>query len=303
MNLGVILSLATGLCWAFSPLVFTSVARRIGSLRVAILRSVAASLLFASVLAVYLALVPAARHAPSASAILWLALSALCGMVLADVMTYEALVLVGPRRDTQIGMLAPVFAILGSWTVLHEHLSCRILIGIAMVIAATTAAVFNGPTGRQSEPGRISLRGLALAVGGAAFTGLAAVAVRMARLIDPSMNSLVASTIRVSFSGLFLGIVLVVRGDVSASLKALNDRHLLRRFVPGVLIGPGLGVFCYVAALGYAPTGIVSTLAATSPLFILPMVWYRYKSRIGWRVFWATVAGIVGIALMRLADT
>jgi drug/metabolite transporter (DMT)-like permease len=55
----------------------------------------------------------------------------------------------------------------------------------------------------------------------------------------------------------------------------------------------------YVSALKFAQAGVVSTLSSISPLILLPIVYLRYKSRIGWDVVAACVLAIAGVALIQ----
>jgi drug/metabolite transporter (DMT)-like permease len=197
-------------------------------------------------------------------------------------------------------MLAPVFAVLGAWLFLGEHLPGMTLAGIGVVMAGTACAVFIRNDANQREPGEVTARGLLLALVGSAFVGLGAVAARQA-YEGPAMDAFVATVLRVVWAAVLLGIFLVMRREFVSSMLKLHDRQVMARFIPGVLAGPSIGMICYVTALKHTEAGVVSTLSAASPLFMLPMVWYRYKSRIGWRVAMATVAGLAGVAMICLA--
>ena len=297
MIAGVVLSLTAACLWAFSPLCFAGVGRRIGSYPLTVLRSAAASVILLAVLGVHLAVVPAARVLPGGPQFFWVAVSALCGMVLGDLLLFHSYVKIGPRRATQVLMLAPVFTVLAAWAGAGETLPPRVLAGIAVVLGATAFSVCieNEPGGR--EPGRVSVTGFLVCLTGALFIGLGAAAMRQAYRSGP-LDPLLATTLRVLVSAVVLGILPVLRGAAGTFIRKLRDREVLVRFIPGVLAGPVLAMLCYVTAFRQLEAGVVSTLSAASPLFILPMVWVRYRSRIGGRALLATALGFAGVALI-----
>ncbi len=352
---GVVLSLMAACFWAVSPICFASAGRRIGSLRVVVLRTVMASLLLWLILPLYgwttLGSLPAL---PDARQFFWLAISALFGMAIGDGLIYEALVIIGPRRSTQILTLAPVAAIIPGWLWLGETLSWKTLIGVGLVLAGTSYAVLAGgkkddrkadlpceenspcspassaagartdgsadairkttaerdsvsvapeiadlqPTSR-GEPERGSAVGIGFAAAGALCVGFGAVAVRKAFLAG-SMDVVAATAVRVTTAAVMLGLIPLCSGRIRHTLAGLRDAPTVRRLGLGVLAGPFLGMLCYIFAFKQLEAGLVSTMTATSPLFILPMLAIRYRLHIGWKVAGATALAIAGIACIRL---
>ncbi|HSA26077.1 MAG TPA: DMT family transporter [Phycisphaerae bacterium] len=129
---GVVLSLFTALCWAISPMCVASAGRKIGSFPVLLLRSLAAAFLLLAMLPIYIHFAGLQWVWPSGMQMVWLVLSSITGMVIGDALLYEGLVLLGPRRCTQILTLAPVAAVLLGWWLLGEHLNQQALGGIGL---------------------------------------------------------------------------------------------------------------------------------------------------------------------------
>ncbi len=289
----------TGLLWAIGPLCFASIGRRIGAMGILILGRMIGMVLLLGIMAIYLLVEPDARQMPSNPQIFWITASSVLGMVTGDILLYEALVTLGPRRTLQVQMVTPVFSAGVAWLWLGETMGPRQLLGAAIVVGATAVAV----TARarvavgDREPGVVTGRGVLFAIGAAALTSLGAVTGRQAFLIG-HFDPIVAATIRVSVSAVLLGCMPLLRGSIPGLLGNLRDPWILRRFVPGVLSGPVLGILCYVAAMNLINPGLLSTLSQTSPLFVMPMIWYRYKTGIGWRAAAATLAAIVGVGVI-----
>lgn len=311
---GVSLAVLTAIGWAVSPMCFASAGRRIGSHAVVVLRLLMATVMLAVVLGAYALARGGAVAMPVGSQAMWLVLSGLAGTVVGDVMFFEALVRLGPRRASQAGVIAPVTSVLTAWLALGESLGAVALAGIALVLSASFYAIIAGagsersgdsphrpPVGRGGEPGRVSVAGILLGVGGAVGAGVGAVLARQAFRTGPPLDPLVATVVRVWASAVMLAAPAMIGGRLTPMLRQMRDRHIFTRMLAGTLAGPFAGMLCYVAAFRYIEAGLVSTLAAMSPVFILPMVAVRYRARIGWDVAAATVlaAGGVGLICMR----
>lgn len=298
-SLGAVLSLATALCWAISPLCFASAARRIGSYPVTLLRATLAAVMLAAITPFWMAVADAPW--PSAAQFAWLAASGLAGMVIGDALLYESYVRIGPRRATQILSLAPVASVILAWVWLDETLGAPTLVGITLVLLGTSYAVLVNPAAAQdlaADPRHVTFAGVCFAVCGAIGVGVGAVLARRAFQSAPPLDATMATAIRVGTSAAMLWVLPLVRGGMARSVRHLNDRFVLWRLVPGTLVGPFGGMLCYIFALKYLQAGPVSTLSAMSPLFILPMVAYRYRVRITVPLVAASLLAAAGVALI-----
>jgi S-adenosylmethionine uptake transporter len=72
--------------------------------------------------------------------------------------------------------------------------------------------------------------------------------------------------------------------------------HILRSIL---LFG---AIVCWSTAVTMVPLAVVSTLALTIPLFVLPMAAIMLKERVGWQRTLATLAGFAGIFLVVYAN-
>jgi S-adenosylmethionine uptake transporter len=62
-------------------------------------------------------------------------------------------------------------------------------------------------------------------------------------------------------------------------------------------------IACWSTAVTMVPLAVVSTLALTVPLFVLPMASFFLKEKVGWQRTAATLAGFTGIFLVVYANT
>jgi drug/metabolite transporter (DMT)-like permease len=297
---GAALSLITAMLWAISPVIMASAARRIGAQNVNLLRIAIATAFFLLLLPVYALLVKAPIPAPSAAAVGYLVLSSLTGMVVGDFFYYETLVLMGPRRAAQMNTLAPVASVLFAWLWMNERLSWTALGGIALVLGSISFATWidRKPKENSREPGHVSAKGVAFGLGAAACTGLGAVFTRWAYHEDASLDPILAATLRVGSAAVMLWMIPLYLGRVGQTVAYLADPGARLRLVAGTATGAFGGLLFYVMAFKYAPAGVVSTLAAMSPLLIIPIVSLKYRTWIAPPIVIATTTAILGVALI-----
>ena len=298
---GVILSLFTAAAWSVAPMAFASAGRRIGAFRVNLLRIAIASIVLAMILA-FACAIPAWRPVlPRTPQVMWLAISGVCGMAVGDAMYYSSLILLGPRRALQLLTLSPIGSALLAWAWLGETLRPTELAGMGVVLAAIAYAIYVERAAEgalQREPGEVSNLGVVFGIFGALLGGAGAVLARQAFTSQPDLNPLAATAVRVGSAGVVLWLVPLFTGTIGRVVRSLADTHIRSRILIGSACGPIFGMFCYVAALKYAKAGTVSTLSSMSPIMIIPLVAWRYKTRVRKRAIAAAVLAVAGVALI-----
>ncbi len=294
-SLGIACALFTAVCWALAPIAHAAAGRRIGAFATNLWRALAASILL------LLTVAATGSTLPSGPAGRMIAVSGLVGVGVGDLLIYDAFVQLGPRRGVQLLALGPVFSFLLAWGWLHETVAPMAFAGAALVLAASGAAIWiERRAGAGPEPGRVSARGIASALGGAALLGFGAVLARQAWKLDPAMDPVGAATVRVGAATVMLWLIPLFqgRGAFGRLIAPMGDKALLIRLGLGTLFGPYLGMLTYVAAFHHLEAGLVSSLVALSPLVILPISIYRHRARVGPATFAAAVAAVAGVALI-----
>jgi drug/metabolite transporter (DMT)-like permease len=293
--LGIACALFTAVCWALAPIAHAAAGRRIGAFATNLWRALAASIL--------LVLTVLATHGtiPSGPAGRMIAFSGIVGVGVGDLLIYDAFVRLGPRRGVQLLALGPVFSFFLAWAWLHETVNPIAFAGAALVLAASGVAIWiERRAGAGTEPGEMTMRGLASALGGAALLGFGAVLARQAWKLDPAMDPIGAATVRVGAATVMLWVIPLFGGPGAFRrlIAPMADKPLLIRIGIGTLFGPYLGMLTYVAAFRYLEAGLVSSLVALSPLVILPLAVYRHRARVGPATVAAALAAVAGVALI-----
>lgn len=209
-----------------------------------------------------------------------LLLSGFIGIFIGDTLLFTALNRLGPRRAGILFALnAPIAAVLG-WFLLGETLSVNASAGIVITIAGVLLAILFGKRRTQIHdwetikgPLWIGVGlGLAAALGQAVGSIIARPA--MATGIDP----FVASMVRVGLAACCLTVLARLPVPAFKPKNPFTLKVALLTALTG-LISLALGMTLLLFALSGGKVGIVSTISATTPVIILPLLWLRTGER------------------------
>jgi len=301
-NTGMVLALSASVFWTVTPIFLASAGRRIGAYHVNILRLGMAGAALAFIAGGYLiGKGSCAVVSIPAAGLLWLTLSGIAGLVLGDTLYINALTTLGPRRTTQMITLAPIVPVAIAWLFIGERLAWPVLGGIAMIIGGITyTAAYESDPEANAEPGRFSMKGIIIAIGGTLFHGTGAVMARQAFLSAPEIDPVLATAVRVVSSAIILCIFAACTGGLFRAVRQLQSPPVLLRVTMGALSGPVIGMIFYISAFKYTPAGIVTTLSGLSPILILPIIVLRYHVKIRREAIIGTILAVAGVAVMVL---
>jgi drug/metabolite transporter (DMT)-like permease len=301
---GELAALATAGCWVVTALAFEAAGKRIGSLSLNLIRLV-------------MSLVPLSLwgllgrgHAlpldaePSAWA--WLTVSGLIGFTLGDLCLFRAFVLIGPRLSTLIMASVPVWTSMFGFVFLGERLAPRELLGIALTVAGIAWAVSqrkptSSPTDEQrgaSEPPpsrfRLASSGIVLALAGALGQAIGLV---LSKHGMGDYDPFAATQIRVLAGIAGFSVVITMSSWWPRVREAVRDTKAMAPAALGAVFGPFLGVGMSLLAVQLAPTGVASSVMATTPILLLPVSWMRGE-KFGWAGALGAVIAVAGVALL-----
>lgn len=227
------------------------------------------------------------------SSYLWLLLSGAIGIGLGDTAYFSALNHLGVRRTLLLETMAPPLAGLLAWLCLGEILSLRDWLGIILTILGVAWVISEGTpagviTARQGKIGVIwgILAAIAQAVG---------VVIARYALTNTSVTPLGSALIRL------VGGVLIILPLFGRQCSFVSPaKWTLRLWLVlslTALMSTYLGIWLQQTALKLTRAGIASTLLATSPLFVLPIV-YFLGEKITLRAIIGVMVSLCGIALL-----
>jgi drug/metabolite transporter (DMT)-like permease len=303
-------ALATAVCWAVTPFFFAAAARRLGSLRVNVVRLVMAScLLCAAVLATGTAQAIPARQAAL------LAASGVVGLALGDAALFEAFVILGPRRSSLLMATAPVAVVLLAIPLLGETLGPMGLLGMALtlggvawvVVERTPDAEVRGSLVRGTVYGVLSAVGQAVGVMlakaglGAAHADCLLGRLAAAEAPAQSASPLVGTTIRMLAGTATMVAFAAASGRMPGVREALRDRRGMALTAGGAFFGPTVGVFLSLVAIKFtAQAAVAQTIMALSPVFVIVIARAVHGERPSARAWIGSITAIGGLAVLAL---
>ncbi len=230
-----------------------------------------------------------------------LAISGLVGIFLGAPLLFATLNRVGPRRSGVLFALnAPISALLG-FLVLGERLSAQALGGVALTVCGVVLAILFGKRRDQlhaweTVKGPLWI-GVALGLGAATGQAVGSIVVKpvMASGIDP----FVASMVRVGVAAFCLSVLISLPIPAVKPKGPLTLKVAAMTALTGVL-ALGIGMTLLLFALSGGNVGIISTLSATSPVIILPMLWLKTAERPAGGAWIGAALVVIGMGLIFL---
>lgn len=287
-------ALGAATCWAMTGMLSAGPAGRLGALAFSRTRQ----LFVAALLGVYVLASGSWRELQPEA--LWsLLLSGFIGIFVGDTLLFTCLNRVGPRRSGILFALnAPMAALLG-WLVLGEQLSGKAIAGIGLTLSGVLLAILFGKRKAQlheweNVKGPLWI-GVLLGLLAALSQAVGSLIARpvMATGIDP----LAASMLRVGIAAICLTALTSLPIQAVKPKTRLTPALFVQTAATG-LIALAFGMTLLLFALSGGKVGIVSTLSATTPVIILPLLWLKTRE-VPAPGAWAGAALVVaGMALM-----
>lgn len=285
-------ALGTATCWATTGLLSTDAVRALGPFHFNLIRQG-----FVTLLLITVVLASGNTMDIGLDGVAVLAVSGVIGILLGDTLNFAAVGRLGPRRAGAIFALnAPMAAVLG-YTILGETLTLQAAAGIALTVAGVALAILGRPPSgaHRFEVIRGGLR-VGIACGLGAALGQATGSLIARPLMHGGLDPYLASLIRVGASGLAMGMIAAL--PLAPPMPRAIPAKVLALTAATALIGLLLGMTLFLYALQGSQTGIITTLSATSPVIILPLLWLRTGQR-PTATSWAGAAlAVAGLALI-----
>ncbi|AOF93078.1 DMT family transporter [Sinorhizobium sp. RAC02] len=289
-------ALGAATCWALTGLISAGPAGHLGAPAFNRVRQIFVT----GLLALYVLATGTWRELDAAS-IGPLLLSGLIGIFVGDTLLFATLNRLGPRRSGILFALnAPIAALLG-WLVLGEALPVPAMAGIALTATGVFLAILFGKRRAQIHEwetikGPLSI-GVLLGLGAATGQAIGSILVRP--VMETGIDPFVASLLRVGIAALCLSVLTQLpipsvkpKGPLTLKVAAMTA-------LTGVL-ALAIGMTLLLFALSGGKVGIISTLSATSPVMILPMLWLKTGERPAGGAWAGAALVVIGMGLIFL---
>ncbi|WP_350336091.1 DMT family transporter [Coralliovum pocilloporae] len=268
-------ALAAALCWTLSGLLSREPADHLGAVGFNRIRQIFVFVLLAS-----LCTATQTWDTISVSQAVPIILSGFIGIFLGDTALYLTLIRLGPRRTGILfAMNAPISVLLG-WIFLGETLSPSALFGILLIIIGVVLAIIFGKRKDQLHQWEQVRGSLAVGVGFGLVTALSqSVGSILARpVMESGADPVAVSAIRVGIAALCLILAMQLPFPAVKQRNPLTPRIAALAGITG-LLGMGIGMTLLLFALSGGSVGVISTLSATTPVLLLPLLWIKTGER------------------------
>lgn len=290
--LGELAALVTALLWSGTSIAFTEASVRVGSFHVNISRLVIAFLLLVITIVVF-----GFDIKMSANQIFNLGMSGFIGLVIGDTFLFKAFQYIGARISMLIMALVPALSAILAYIFLGEIILPIQVLGMIITIAGIAIVVLQ----RKDNKVKPDYRGIFYAFMGAVGQAGGLIFAKLA-FNEADLNGFVATSIRIAASIIFIYPVFVIINQTpNPFYKFIGDKKALSYMLAGSVFGPYLGITFSLIAISSTQVGIASTLMATPPIIMLPMVKFYYKEEIPMLSVIGAFIAVAGVALLFLA--
>lgn len=233
---------------------------------------------------------------------LWLGLSGIIGLTIGDLFGFTSLRILGARRQSVVGTMAPAAAALVGFGVLGETLTLIDIVAMALsifgVMFAMSSAQERTDVHREGY-GSFSL-GILLALGGAVCQGAGLVVAKLGlHAHDGNISPFHATFMRMSVGFVGTYVLDVIRRAPHRPLReAFADRSAARAMYLGVLFGPIIGVTCSLIAARHLDVAVAQTIMSMVPFVVMGISSVVDRQPLPWRSVVGAVIAVVGVVLL-----
>jgi drug/metabolite transporter (DMT)-like permease len=305
-------ALFTALLWSVSSLLFAAAAIRVGWFTLNVSR-LAMAAFFLSLLVL---IVRPDFHISSRQLFL-LAISGIIGLAIGDGFLFRAYEDVGARITMLIMSLAPAFAALLARIFLGETLNVWALAGMVITLAGIGLVIATRNNGDSVVDGAAAGTATVRPAAAPAFskrnvtTGFfcatlasvgQAAGLTLSKLAfnEAAVNGFFAALVRIAASLAILLPIVLMKGRSRVFAAYRQDRRALALTGAGAIFGPFLGISFSLISVTFTSVAISSTLMATVPIMMLPLVRVIYKETLSWRAIAGAVIAVAGVGLLFL---
>jgi len=290
--LGEIAALITAVLWSITSIVFTEASLKVGSLLVNVTR-----LILAFVYLTITILVMQFDINMSFSQFMNLAISGFIGLVFGDGFLFKSFQYIGARISMLIMALVPAMSTLMAFVFLGETITFIAVIGIFITLFGIAIVVLERGNKIEGKT-NISFRGIFYGFLGAVGQAVGIIFAKQA-FIEGPINGFVATQVRIVSSLIFFLPLFAFVKQIRHPVKIFRADSKAFLFTSiGSLVGPFLGITFSLIAISNAKVGVASTLMATVPIIMLPLVHFYYKEKLTLISIFGALIAVFGIALL-----
>ena len=290
---GEIAAIATALCWAITSVAFENAGSKIGSMNLNLLR-----LLIAFIFLSLFNLITRGYILPTDASLntwMWLMLSGFVGVVIGDLLLFEAFVRIGARISMLIYASVPPISGIFAYIFLKESMTSMQIIGMIVTLFGIALVILDGKNENNKVKFAHPIAGILFAFGGA--VGQAAGYI-IGKFGMADYDAFAATQIRVIAGIIGFVIIFTIAGQWKKFIPVLKKPTALKSTLLGSFFGPFLGISLSLYAVQRINPGVASTLISITPVILIPYAIFIKKEKVHFKEIAGSLIAVGGLAIM-----
>jgi len=291
--IGEIAALLTALCWAITSTAFESSAKKIGSMNLNMIRLIL-GLFFLSVFNAITRgyLLPTDA---TLSGWFWLILSGFAGIVIGDLLLFEAFVRIGSRLSMLIFASVPPLSGIMALVFLGERMNAIQITGMAITLLGIASVLLVSDKTNKKLRFAHPVAGILLAFGGA--LGQAAGYI-IGKFGMADYDPFAATQIRLIAGIVCFMIIFTIRGQWPNFIQSFKKTDAMISLTVGSFFGPFLGISLSLLAVQKINPGVAATLTSITPVLLIPYAFLIKKEKVTAKEIAGTIIALTGVGIM-----
>lgn len=224
----------------------------------------------------------------SREALGFLSVSGLFGLFIGDFFLYKAYITVGPRITLLIMTFSPITVSILSFLILGENLGDIQILGMLLTLFGIMMVVL-----KKKSEGTFSKIGFLYAAIAMLGESCGIIFTKMGSVNYDSFATIQVRTIPAIIAFI---IYISLKNSWEDIFKGIKNKKGMYYVLVGTIVTT-LGVTSLVEAMKYSSVGVVSTLAATSPILIIPISMLFFKEKVSLKESLGAVISFLGVSL------
>lgn len=283
--LGESLSLVAAFGWVGSSIFLEKASKEVGTLAVNLIRLLLAMIFLGIITNISRGMV--LPFDASKESLKFLSISGLFGLFLGDFFLFKAYINIGSRITLLVMTFSPVAVSILSFFILGEKIELIKILGMLLTIFGIVIVIL-----KKKSDKTFSKVGLLYSILAMLGESLGIVFTRIGSVNYDSFATIQVRTIPAILAFIFY---ISLKGEWMSIKSGINSKKGVLYIALGTVIAT-LGVTSIVEAMKYSPVGVVSTLAATSPILIIPISIVFLKEKVSKIETLGAIISFVGIS-------
>lgn len=288
------LALAAAFLWAVASLMSVTPAAHLGTFAYSRWRMGCTSLILTA-----MALMTGGWASVSIELISPMVLSGLIGIFIGDTALFACLNRMGPRQAGLLFSCHAVFSVILGFFIFSETMTHLELLGSLLVFVGVAGAIFFGrkkpPSSKLEQvSGSLSI-GIALGLVAALCQALGGIIAKPVMMTD--IDPVAASAIRMISAFVAHCLFRLTGARLAKPTQLMNLRIFMITALNG-FIAMAVGMTLILYALRDGHVGMVALLSSTTPVMLLPLIWFYTKQRPNRYAWLGALFAVSGTALL-----